>query len=564
MSIRDIDSVIEGIRSGAFLDDYDGEVLKKYWEYKPYGEDFQIGFHKSTKKVRAMIAGNRCGKTLSAIMEMFIIATGNIPKSMMEWYPKEKIAPSNSLIFFGSIKDSMHDEITIPIIEKYIPLNAFGIRYVKSERMYICPKNIKIFLKSYESGWATFQGSGIWYVNLDEEPSDKKIYTECLTRILSTNGYISLTFTPLKGYSWSFFDIFKAAEVDKGIAIFRGKMRDNPYLKKEDIDDILKKYPEHERKSREEGLYTVAIDEHVFDSDILNNYLNKPIPSLGAFRIYTIGEETNTVKDYKLPVVMDNATMDYDRFLNNNENFNEDGLWEVWEEPKQGRGYVIGVDVSSGLGGLRDHSVAHIKTVTSSGVIYHVASLRTNCIKPYDFGKLVLYAAKKYNYAFIICESEGYGDTTLSAFEWYPFQWFSNTFQNKEKTTKNKKPGFVMKEQNRKNLIELERDLIVKNPCYIINEIETIKEMINFTIINNKYDHPKGSRSDGIIASSLCDWVIVKTPYLVKDNRIKTPVNDSIYRYKEDDPKYIARQEVGNKIRCLGLSRAKRMSTILK
>lgn len=561
-NFNDLDGVIAGLRSGAFLDSVDGDVLKRYWGYQPWGERFQIGFHKSTARVRSIIAGNRCGKTICAIMETFIIATGNIPDSMRAWYPKEKIAPPNSLIFFGTIKEDMHDEIALPTIDKFIPLRAFGIRYVKTERCFYCPNGVKIFLKSYEAGWETFQGSGIWYVNLDEEPADKKIYTECLTRILSTNGYISLTFTPLNGYSWSFFDIFRAAEKDNSIKIFRANMKESPYLKKEDVEDMLKKYPAHERKSRECGDYTIAIESHVFNSDIINGWMEKRVPPVGYMRFSLIGDEVNKVSDYRLKAVAENAFDDFIPFTEGMDNYNPTGIWQVWEDVKPGRGYIIGADTASGHGKfMNDHSVAHVKGITPAGTVYHVATLRTNCIKPYDFGKLILYAAKYYNNAMIVCEAEGYGDSTLSAFEWYPHQWYSNVYDMGTRKPTSKRAGFVMKEGTRKNVLEAERDLICKNNCAIVNEEETLREMLNFTFNEHgRYDHPKGGRSDGIIASAIADAVMTKYPHLVRDNSRKgdadaKPLNGG-YRYKEDDPKYALKQ---NRVTALGKSISKYM-----
>ncbi len=55
-------------------------------------------------------------------------------------------------------------------------------------------------LKSYDQGRKKFQGTakhGIW---LDEEPP-QDVYTECLLRLMTTQGLMMLTFTPLSGIS---------------------------------------------------------------------------------------------------------------------------------------------------------------------------------------------------------------------------------------------------------------------------------------------------------------------------------------------------------------------------
>jgi len=54
--------------------------------------------------------------------------------------------------------------------------------------------------KSYSQGRESFAGTGKHVVWVDEEcPLD--VYTECLTRTMTTNGIIYLTFTPLQGLS---------------------------------------------------------------------------------------------------------------------------------------------------------------------------------------------------------------------------------------------------------------------------------------------------------------------------------------------------------------------------
>jgi phage terminase large subunit-like protein len=54
--------------------------------------------------------------------------------------------------------------------------------------------------KAFEQGREKFQGTakhGIW---LDEESSEA-VYDECLVRLMTTDGLMLVTFTPLKGLS---------------------------------------------------------------------------------------------------------------------------------------------------------------------------------------------------------------------------------------------------------------------------------------------------------------------------------------------------------------------------
>ncbi len=52
--------------------------------------------------------------------------------------------------------------------------------------------------KSYDQGREAFQGTAQDFIHLDEEPSIE-IYTECLLRLMTRDGRLMLTATPLRG-----------------------------------------------------------------------------------------------------------------------------------------------------------------------------------------------------------------------------------------------------------------------------------------------------------------------------------------------------------------------------
>ena len=53
-------------------------------------------------------------------------------------------------------------------------------------------------LKSYDQGRIAFQGTANDGIHLDEEP-DLEIYAECILRLMTRNGMLLLTETPLMG-----------------------------------------------------------------------------------------------------------------------------------------------------------------------------------------------------------------------------------------------------------------------------------------------------------------------------------------------------------------------------
>lgn len=59
-------------------------------------------------------------------------------------------------------------------------------------------------MKSYQQGRGSFEGTAKHVIGLDEEPEGDEgasIYAECLTRTMTTDGLVLLSFTPLEGLS---------------------------------------------------------------------------------------------------------------------------------------------------------------------------------------------------------------------------------------------------------------------------------------------------------------------------------------------------------------------------
>lgn len=56
----------------------------------------------------------------------------------------------------------------------------------------------KLGFKSFDQGRKKFQGTSKHFVWLDEEPPED-VYTECITRLMTMNGHMICTFTPLEG-----------------------------------------------------------------------------------------------------------------------------------------------------------------------------------------------------------------------------------------------------------------------------------------------------------------------------------------------------------------------------
>jgi len=186
--------------------------------YLTGGYERHLEFFKAGKfyRERALIAGNRTGKTYSALTEMSYHLNGKYP---VEWEGKR---------FFKPVKAwevGKTHETTRDILQKYLLGSRFDIGtgfipkediertttkpgipdaiqdvYIKHHTNGIFDGYSELSFKSYVQGVEAFMGTAQDVIHLDEEPI-RQIYDECLIRTMTTKGVIMCTFTPLLGLS---------------------------------------------------------------------------------------------------------------------------------------------------------------------------------------------------------------------------------------------------------------------------------------------------------------------------------------------------------------------------
>ena len=133
---------------------------------------------------------------------------------------------------------------------------------------------------SYEQGRKAFEGDEQDCVLLDEEPP-VDIYTECLTRTMTTQGIVMLLFTPLQGLSDTVLLFMPGGQIPSSMGkrfVIQATWNDAPHLSQQDKDDIISSYSPHERDARSKG-----------------------IPQLGSGRVYPISEDDLLVDDFVIP-----------------------------------------------------------------------------------------------------------------------------------------------------------------------------------------------------------------------------------------------------------------------
>lgn len=267
----------------------------KLFQYAPY--DWQVEFHNSQKSERMLMAANQVGKTESAAAEIAMHCTGRYP----EWYKGKRFHKPKLIWAAGKTNEDCRDIIQDKLLggydedkklrgTGYIPKVNIGNHKIRQAGIgdvidYVLiqwhdehgPTDhwVKLQFKSYEQGWKKFQGRGVDVVWLDEEPDDQKIFTECIARTTNTAGSILVTFTPLSGRT-DMVEYFLSGDHD--CYIKTATIYDAKHISRERADEMIKKYPAHEREARSKG-----------------------VPMMGSGRIYPVSEDEIVCEPFPIP-----------------------------------------------------------------------------------------------------------------------------------------------------------------------------------------------------------------------------------------------------------------------
>jgi phage terminase large subunit-like protein len=260
------------------------DLYKKHLEFFKAGETFLE---------RAAIAGNRTGKTTLSSYETALHLTGLYPS----WWEGRRF---NHPVDWWAASDTA--ETTRDILQKELlgPINDIGSGMIPkhlivgepSKRRGIADSidTVKVLhisggtsvlgFKSYDQGRDKFQGTKKDGIQLDEEP-DVRIYTECLTRLMSTNqdqkdGLMICTFTPLKGMSSTVLMFLNESNPNRFVLTMG--FDHVPHLSDISKQKLLLSFPPHERDARANGT-----------------------PQLGSGAIYPVAESDILVSDFEIP-----------------------------------------------------------------------------------------------------------------------------------------------------------------------------------------------------------------------------------------------------------------------
>lgn len=263
--------------------------------YPQHLEFFKLG---AVCNTRCFMAANRVGKTEGGGgYELTLHLTGRYPW----WWPGRRFEHPIDAWAAGDTKETVRDIIQLKLMG---PENEPGTGLIPGDdivRMVKRPNSggaldfvevrhssggiSRLGFKSYDQGRKAFQGTEKHVVWLDEE-ADEGVRAECAMRLMTTNGMLIETFTPLRGLTPI---VLKYLGEDAETPPGRVGRNEDRGIVMAGWDDVPHLTEEAKRKMLAES------ETHLRDAR------SKGIPNLGSGAIYPVPEDQIVVDDFDLP-----------------------------------------------------------------------------------------------------------------------------------------------------------------------------------------------------------------------------------------------------------------------
>lgn len=263
--------------------------------YKQHLEFFRLG---ATVPTRCFMAANRVGKTEGGGgYETVLHLTGRYP----DWWEGKRFNRPIDAWAAGdtneTVRDIIQDKLVGPegdygtglipaddIVRTVRRPNANGaLDFV--EVRHVSGGISRLAFKSYEQGRKAFQGTEKDLVWLDEEPPEG-VRAECVMRLMTTDGLLIETFTPLRGLTPV---VLKYLGDDAAVPEGRIGVNGDRAMVMAGWDDVP--HLSEQQKTR----MMADAEPHLIEAR------SKGVPSIGSGAIYPIAEEQIVVEDFEIP-----------------------------------------------------------------------------------------------------------------------------------------------------------------------------------------------------------------------------------------------------------------------
>lgn len=275
------------------IDEYrDALETRKVEFFEPYGWQRDMVDATSDNQQIYVMAANRVGKTYGAAALVASICTGIYP----DWWEGIRFQPGQNLTVWAlgysseTLRDIVQNELVGVVddqwkfsgamIPKDMIKDSISSGYPRlAKTVHIKQKGgglTKLSFKAYQQGPEVMMGSSVHFIWIDEEPEDKRVFSQCVTRTTNTQGVVLITATPELGVT----ELVRQFTQDRkpGQKLLTATWDDAPHLDEKTKEQILNALPDYERDLRSRGL-----------------------PVLGEGRVFPLAESAILSEVFELP-----------------------------------------------------------------------------------------------------------------------------------------------------------------------------------------------------------------------------------------------------------------------
>jgi phage terminase large subunit-like protein len=497
-------------------------------------------------KTAAIIGANRSGKSEALGVDVNCRATGVIPDCIKDVYPKDFIRFGEYWISALTYKTS--HGITQKKIKKFLPKRHDGgfNKEFKLQRVVVSEgKESEIGFMSADSGSDKYQGESKVYVGHDEEPP-KDVRDEAYIRTTDCSGIERFAFTPLKGLTWAYKEIYlkahkyiytrnkhgipeeigvvhtpeeiellkdrelvvqmnSSSEADPDIVIFQMTIYDNKHLPGIEVQRAEKKYKSDpaQYNARILGHFTKMNGRNVFNVNILQTR-QRHLPSTFL--------RGNLVNGQWQPQMEGNLVL-------------------FKERKPVGKGfYVIGGDVAEGLE-IGDFSCAQI---LDHSTCEQVGIWHGHC-SPEEFARILVELGTWFNYAYVAPEINFHGFGVVNRIkDHFKYPRLFSEYDIAAQTVKGNAAGSLVKRYGWHTNAKTKPIMVQELAQHIseghlkINDHATIDELITFVYDKDGHTNAMGGCYDDRAVALAIALQVFKRKSIPRFETVQAPQSDRL------------------------------------
>jgi len=522
-------------------------------EIDPDGNEFQIGMLMDTQQTpgAAMsVAGTQSGKSLEALVEAIIMASGQVPVSMrfekgvdtgvprvvseeniarfglkedgtcgniigVGIYPKEKIPKVGSQIWictYKEAKEKMWRKKFAKIIPQYFLDVKRGVNgFSELKQTYFFNNGNTISYITYEQDYHRVEAEKAWMVILDEEPPDRRFWISALEHSI----YLRASFTPINGLSWMYHDVYLpiVSGQNKFCKIYYCSQYDSPYHNRKKVDQKIKTYKPYELKARVWGQFSDMAGRPYYTFDMTQKNLRNYIPRHSYAKIQPTQKPDTIREAIKLKMLFEPA-----------EKPGED-VWQIYEELRETDTYWLSADVAKGNenpDAAEDASVAYVRRMPRDNEVDPVmVAVLYSRMRNVEFAWMCLYGAIYYNLCLMAPEATGEdGAVFVATISGYNYIYKHVVTNDKTRRLK-EMDGFNTKGNTRKLVFDLVGTWMYDRPENPkIFHYELLKECMECIVgKEGRPDHGDKGHTDCLMSYGISEYVRIFAKNQIRNNR---------------------------------------------